>query len=184
MRNGIDGRCGGRHPVPPVQILGIDEHGSDAAAGDLAVRAPWLTIDRRASDALWCGALRHARGVVPVAPRGDTRDRLQDVIRSAGERISSIQLAELMTRHPQVAAAAVIGMPDDRWGERPIAFIVPVAEAPNLPMILVHLSQFVMQGIISRYALPDRLIVLDALPHTSAGQVDKKALRTLCEFNR
>ncbi|MDG6745571.1 AMP-dependent synthetase, partial [Staphylococcus aureus] len=68
-------------------------------------------------------------------------------------------------------------------GERPVAFIVPRAEVPDVPAILEHLSQFVTQGVISRYALPDRLVVLDALPRTSVGKIDKKALRNLGEPN-
>lgn len=177
--------CLAGRPIPLVQLRVVDENGADAAEGELTLRAPWLTMsygnDRHASDALWRGGWLHTQDVVQVAPRGDivVRDRLKDVIKSGGEWISSIQIEELIMRHPQVAAAAVIGVPDDRWGERPVAFIVPVAHAPNLPTILVHLSQFVTQGVISRYALPDRLIVLDALPRTSVGKIDKKALRTL-----
>ncbi|MFD1033313.1 long-chain-fatty-acid--CoA ligase [Sphingomonas hankookensis] len=182
---GTERCCLAGRPIPLAQVRVVDERGADAIEGELTVRAPWLTMsygnDRHASDALWRGGWLHTQDVVQVTPRGDivVRDRLKDVIKSGGEWISSIQLEELVMRHPQVAAAAVVGVPDDRWGERPIAFIVPAAEAPNLPAILAHLSQFVTDGIISRYALPDRLIVLDALPRTSVGKIDKKALRKL-----
>ncbi|WP_314372683.1 long-chain-fatty-acid--CoA ligase [Sphingomonas paucimobilis] len=182
--------CLAGRPIPLVQIRVVDERGAEAAEGELTVRAPWLTMsygnDLHASDALWRGGWMHTQDVVQVDPCGNivVRDRLKDVIKSGGEWISSIQLEELMMRHPQVGSAAVVGVTDDRWGERPVAFIVPRAEVPDLPAILEHLSQFVTQGVISRYALPDRLVVLDALPRTSVGKIDKKALRNLGEPNR
>jgi len=81
--------------------------------------------------------------------------------------------------HPAIVEAAFIGVPDERWGERPFAFVVATAgaEPPTLDELKEHLRSFADLGRISRYALPDGLDVIDALPRTSVGKIDKKALR-------
>ncbi len=171
------------HPIPLAQVRVVDPEMRDVDEGELVVRAPWLTMsygaDRAASDALWRGGWLHTQDVARIDERGDIeiRDRLKDVIKTGGEWVSSIQIEELAMQHPAVGSAAVIGIPDARWGERPILFVTARDRQPTVETMRTHLSGFVSKGIISRYGIPDRLIVLDELPRTSVGKIDKKALR-------
>ena len=83
-------------------------------------------------------------------------------------------------RHPDVATASFIGVADARWGERPVAFIVAKkATVVDLAMLHEYLQVYVDNGEISRYALPDEVILIDELPRTSVGKIDKKRLREI-----
>ncbi|SEM96862.1 fatty-acyl-CoA synthase [Sphingomonas gellani] len=172
-------------PIPLVQVRVVDTEMQDSAEGELVVRAPWLTAgygtDEAASADLWRGGWLHTQDVARICDRGDVeiRDRLKDVIKTGGEWVSSTQIEELVMQYPDVAAAAVVGVPDARWGERPILFVVASGHHPTLAAMHAHLSLHVDRGAISRYALPDRLIMLDDLPRTSVGKIDKKALRNM-----
>jgi fatty-acyl-CoA synthase len=102
------------------------------------------------------------------------------VIKSGGEWISSLQIEELIARHDAVNEVAVIGLKDARWGERPLALVVPKPAfagkvAPE--QIIAHVQAFADRGMISRYAVPERVLFVDALERTSVGKLDKKALR-------
>lgn len=179
--------CLAGKPVPLVQARIIDDAMHDAAEGELVLRAPWLTMnygpDRDASDSLWRGGWLHTQDVARLSERGDIviRDRLKDVIKTGGEWVCSTQMEELVLRHVQVAMASFVGVPDPRWGERPVVFIVPHGEPPTIEDIHVFLAAFVADGQISRYALPDRLILVDELPRTSVGKIDKKVLRLMAQ---
>jgi fatty-acyl-CoA synthase len=79
---------------------------------------------------------------------------------------------------PGIAEAAVVGVPDDKWGERPVAFVVCKADAkPTEEAIRRHVQDFAERGAISRYAVPDRVYFVDAIPKTSVGKLDKKVIR-------
>jgi acyl-CoA synthetase (AMP-forming)/AMP-acid ligase II len=94
--------------------------------------------------------------------------------------VSSIEIEDILLTHLAVNEAAVIGVPDDKWGERPIAIVVlaPDAEAPGLEKQLKeHVARHAERGLISRYAVPDRIVPVEELPRTSVGKLDKKALR-------
>lgn len=79
---------------------------------------------------------------------------------------------------PSVAEAAVIGVPDGKWGERPVAFVVAAGDhVPDAELLRQGLMCHVDAGHLSRYAVPERVLVLDGLPRTSVGKIDKKALR-------
>ena len=100
------------------------------------------------------------------------------MIKTGGEWVSSLDLEDLILKHPEVVEAAVIGVPDPKWTERPLAVVVvepgqPVSEAE----IKAHLHDFAAQGVISKYGVPDRVVFVDALPKTSVGKLDKKILR-------
>lgn len=163
--------------IPLVQIA-LDD-------GEVVARAPWLTQgyvdDVDASADLWRGGWLHTQDVATIEDDGDLviRDRLKDVIKTGGEWVSSAQMEDLTMRHPRVIAASYIGIADERWGERPVAFLVGRGTTPDLSSIREHLAVFVERGTISRYALPDRIIPIAELPRTSVGKIDKKALRML-----
>lgn len=184
-------RCLTGLPLPLVDLRVVDEQMRDVphdghAVGELVVRAPWLTAgyvgDAEASAELWANGYLHTRDIASIDPAGyvQIRDRAKDVIKSGGEWISSLQLEELIARHAGVAEVAVIAVPDERWGERPLPVIVPrheALESPSLASITRQLEAYVAAGVIPKYALPDRIELVSTLPRTSVGKLDKKALR-------
>lgn len=100
-------------------------------------------------------------------------DRSKDVIKSGGEWISSIELENAAVGHADVAEAAVIGIPDEKWGERPLLLIVAKAGAcPDPRSVLAYLSDKV-----PKWWLPDRVEVIQEIPHTATGKIRKDALR-------
>jgi fatty-acyl-CoA synthase len=152
--------------------------------GELVVRAPWLTQgylkDPKGSESLWAGGWLHTGDLATLDADGYVKitDRLKDGIKSGCEWISSLQLEDLILRHPGVAEAAVVGVPDPKWGERPLGLVVvkPGQEIGEA-QLRKHLQGFAAQGIIPRYGVPDRIVFVEALPKTSVGKLDKKALR-------
>jgi fatty-acyl-CoA synthase len=142
-------------------------------SGELVARAPWLTQgywkDPKSSEKLWAGGWLHTGDLATIDADGyvEITDRLKDVIKSGGEWISSLQLEDLILRHPGVAEAVVIGVPDPKWIERPLALLVAKAGLQN----------FAAKGVISRFSVPERIIFVETLPKTSVGKLDKKVLR-------
>lgn len=102
-------------------------------------------------------------------------DRAKDVIKSGGEWISSVDLENALMSHPDVAEAAVVAVPDDKWGERPLATVVlregATADFRTLRAFLAE------EGRIAKWQLPERWTVIEAVPKTSVGKFDKKVLR-------
>ncbi|NBN64312.1 long-chain-fatty-acid--CoA ligase [Pannonibacter tanglangensis] len=102
-------------------------------------------------------------------------DRSKDVIKSGGEWISSIDLENLAVGHPDVAEAAVIGVPHPKWDERPLLIVVPRSDTqPRAEDILAY-----MQGKIASWWMPDDVVFLDEIPHTATGKIRKSALREM-----
>jgi fatty-acyl-CoA synthase len=155
--------------------------------GELVLRAPWLTPcymgDAAASEALWRGGWLHTQDVATIGPDGTIiiRDRLKDVIKTGGEWVSSLTLENLVSGVEGVAEVAVLGIPDARWGERPMAVVrcLDHVTPPTLESINAPIRAAVARGELSRYALLDKVEVVQAIPKTSVGKIDKKALRTL-----
>jgi fatty-acyl-CoA synthase len=184
-------RCRAGHPAPLVDLRIVDQDMNDVAhdgvaTGEVVVRAPWLATayagDPAASEALWRGGWLHTGDIASIDADGYVRirDRLKDVIKTGGEWLSSLQLEDIIARHPAVAEVAVIGLPDPRWGERPVALVVPragAAEALTVASVRAHMLPWVERGEIPRYALLERVEVVDALARTSVGKIDKKAMR-------
>ena len=178
-------------PVPLVQLALLDECGArqpqdGVATGEVAARAPWLTKsylnDQAATEALWNGGYLHTRDIGKIDTNGELAitDRLKDVIKSGGEWISSLQLEEIISMHPGVAEVAVIGVPDEKWGERALPFVVAkagvsLAEAEILGM----LAQSISEGELSSFAAPKSVVFKAQIPKTSVGKPDKKALRSV-----
>jgi fatty-acyl-CoA synthase len=175
--------------VPLVSARIVDEKMNDLphdgqTRGELVLRSPWLTSsyvgDREASDALWRGGWLHTQDIATIDSQGQLRirDRLKDVIKTGGEWVDSLQLEELVASAVGVAEAAVIAVPDKKWGERPLAVVVPKDGASlTLDILNVPVEQAIAQGAITRYAKLDRFTVIEALPRTSVGKLDKKLLR-------
>ena len=130
--------------------------------------------DRAATDKAFKGGWFHTGDLGVVHPDGyiQLKDRSKDIIISGGENISSIEVENLLYRHPAVAAAAVVAMPDDRWGETPCAFLElrPGAEATEADIIAF------CRDNIAHFKAP-RHVVFGAIPKTSTGKIQKFKLR-------
>ncbi|MDF1628452.1 MAG: fatty acid--CoA ligase [Alcanivoracaceae bacterium] len=176
-------------PVPMVQIRIVDENMNDVphdgkAQGEVVARAPWLTQgylnDKENSEHLWHGGWLHTGDIATMSADGWLKiaDRIKDVIKTGGEWVSSIDLEGLVLHHPAVAECAVIGVPDEKWGERPLALVVkkPGAEV-DAQGIKDLVMDYANKGVISKYGVPDRIKFVDALPRTSVGKLDKKLMR-------
>jgi fatty-acyl-CoA synthase len=100
-------------------------------------------------------------------------DRAKDVIKSGGEWISSVELENHLIAHPAVLEASVVGVPDDRWQERPLAVVVLNENAQATP---AELREFLAQRVV-RWWLPERWTFIDQVPRTSVGKYDKKTIR-------
>ncbi|WP_298169059.1 long-chain-fatty-acid--CoA ligase [Novosphingobium sp.] len=176
-------------PIPLVQARIVDESMNalpqdGATRGELVLRAPWLTPcytgDTSASDALWRGGWLHTQDIATIDKQGyiRIRDRLKDVIKTGGEWIDSIHLEDLLALAEGVAQVAVIAVADAKWGERPLAVIVPKPQAqPDIETLNAPVAAAIAAGLITRYARLDRFELVNELPRTSVGKIDKKALR-------
>jgi fatty-acyl-CoA synthase len=154
------------------------------AIGEVVMRAPWLTEaylgDDDATEKLWRGGWLHTGDIGAIDENGflHLTDRLKDVIKSGGEWISSLQLEDILMRHPSVAEVAVIGIADALWGERPLPLVVlRPGHDPDASALNALVAERVAAGEISTYAVPERIEFIDAIPRTSVGKYDKKLLR-------
>nr|WP_256816752.1 fatty acid--CoA ligase [Pseudomonas putida] len=179
-------------PIPLVDLRIVDGEGQDVAhdgetLGEVVVRAPWLTQGYlnapEQGAALWAGGWLHTGDLACIDARGvmRIRDRIKDVIKTGGEWISSVELESLISQHPGVDSVAVIGLPDERWGEQPLALVV-CTEGVTLdqPALARHLQQYVDNGRLNKWAVPRQVRFVDQIPKTSVGKIDKKRIRQTC----
>ena len=180
--------CRAGRPIPLVKLRVVDADmhdvpGDGTTPGEIVVRAPWLTqgyFDDARSEELWRGGWLHTGDVGLVDANGYLKitDRIKDVVKTGGEWVSSLDVEDLILRIPQIAEAAVVGMPDEHWGERPVALVVLKPGAVLAPQaVRDHVAAAANAGAISRYAVPDRVLIVEAIPKTSVGKLDKKAIR-------
>ena len=154
------------------------------SAGEVCVRAPWCTQgyfkNPQQGEALWQGGYLHTGDVAVRNPEGYVRitDRLKDVIKTGGEWISSLELESLISQHPDVAEVAVVGVPDEKWGERPLAMVVlHNGDGSGPDEIKAFLEKFVDDGSINKWAIPGKVVISQSIPKTSVGKLDKKLIR-------
>jgi fatty-acyl-CoA synthase len=178
-------------PIPLVKLRIVDDEGGElghdgTASGEIIARAPWLTQgylhNAPASEQLWAGGYLHTGDIGTIGEDGylQITDRIKDVIKSGGEWISSVGLEDIILQHPGVSEAAVIGMPDAKWAERPLALIVAKRDFSGklcTADIQSHMQKFVDGGVISHLAVPQKMLFVDALERTSVGKLNKKAMR-------
>ncbi len=128
----------------------------------------------KATQAAFAGGWFHSGDLAVMQPDGyvKIKDRSKDIIISGGENISSIEVEDVLYRHPAVLAAAVVARPDERWGETPCAF---VELKPGARVSEAELIDF-CRGHLARFKLP-RAVVFGELPKTSTGKIQKFALR-------
>ena len=147
------------------------------AVGEIEIRGPWITASYYLDDdpeKFHDGWLRTG-DVASIDPQGflQITDRAKDVIKSGGEWISSVDLENELMGHPAVAEAAVVGVPDDRWDERPLACVVLSDGADADPG---ELRSYLAERV-ARWWIPERWTFIDEVPKTSVGKFDKKVLR-------
>jgi fatty-acyl-CoA synthase len=180
----IDWRMRSGRVIAGVEMRVVDDAGAvlpcdGESVGEIEVRGPWIT-----------GSYHHAPtpekfddGWLRTGDIGwlDDRgfflitDRSKDVIKSGGEWISSVELENLLAGSPAVLEAAVIGIPDPRWTERPLACVVrrPEAGESGTP---AQLARF-LAGQVASWQVPENWTFIDEVPKTSVGKFDKKVLR-------
>lgn len=173
--------CG--RPLPLIDLRIVDEKGMDVAAGlpgELLVRSPAIAAgywrNPEASAAVFQNgwyrtgdiALRDADGLYYIV------DRAKDMIVTGGENVYSAEIEHVLSVHPAVGAVAVIGVPDERWGEAIKAVIVPAAGAE---IDAADLTAFCRERLAS-YKVPKSFDIVDAMPLTGTGKISKKDLRT------
>jgi fatty-acyl-CoA synthase len=178
-------------PIPLVDLRIVDHDMTEAAhdgkaTGEIVVRAPWLTQsyfkNPEASETLWAGGYLHTSDIGNIDANGyvQVTDRLKDVIKTGGEWVSSLEIEDIISQHPAVGEVAVIGVKDERWGERPKAVIVlkPGHDALRAADdIKAFLKTFADRGLLSKYGIPTDIVFVEALIKTSVGKLNKKALR-------
>ncbi len=169
--------------VPGVELRLVDDSGAEIphdgeAVGEIEVRGPWITASYYNADApekFHDGWLRTGDvGNIDARNYVQITDRSKDVIKSGGEWISSVELETLLVGHPAVVEAAVVGVHDDRWAERPLALVVLKPGASATPD---ELRAFLAPKV-ARWWLPERWAFVDELPKTSVGKLDKKLIRS------
>ena len=178
----MDWRAKTGRVIAGVELRVVDEDGEvlpndGASVGEFEVRGPWVTAayyGEPTPERFHDGWLRTG-DVGSLDDRGfmQISDRTKDVIKSGGEWISSVELENEVMAHPGVYEAAVIGVPDARWDERPLVVIVAAeGTRPEPGEILEFLS-----SRVARFWLPERWAFADEIPKTSVGKFDKKVLR-------
>ncbi|MFG1519809.1 MAG: fatty acid--CoA ligase [Thermoplasmataceae archaeon] len=174
-------------PIPMVSLRVVDKSGNDVpkdstSIGEIIVQAPWLTKeyvkDPENTKKLWIGEWMHTGDLAVIDNFGYVSivDREKDAVKSGGEFIPTLVLEDLMSTCEGVKEVAVVGKPDEQWGERPIAFIV---SSPDLTKqkLMNHFDSLLKSGRIEKFWIPDDFIFVTELAKTSTGKVDKKPLK-------
>ncbi|MBU0970483.1 MAG: fatty acid--CoA ligase [Proteobacteria bacterium] len=184
-------RCRTGLPVPLVDLEIINASGKPLPhdgthTGEIVVRSPWLTQgylkDTEKSEELWEDGWLHTGDIGFIDAKGylQITDRVKDVIKTGGEWLSSLALEDIISQHPAVSEAAAIGVPDEKWGERPLVFVVLKAQFRDkvTPEELKDFyGQYVDKGIIPKYGIPSQIQLVEEIAKTSVGKINKKELR-------
>jgi fatty-acyl-CoA synthase len=162
----------------------VNEHMRDVprdgtTMGEVVVRGNNVLLgyyrDPDATRRAFAGGWFHTGDLAVMHPDGyvELRDRLKDIVISGGENVSTIEVEQALTAHPAVAEVAVVGAPDERWGEVPMAFVVARDQE--------RLDQDELRGFarkrLARFKVPKRIEVVEELPKTATGKIQKFLLR-------
>jgi fatty-acyl-CoA synthase len=176
------------YAVAGIDLRAVDDEGREVpwdgqTIGELQVRGPWVI--KGYHDNPEGGRQFTADGwfrtgdVVTIDSEGyiQITDRTKDLIKSGGEWISSVDMENLIMAHPKVLEAAVIAVPHPKWVERPLACVVPKPEHRDA-LTAEEIVEF-LRPQVARWALPDAVVFVEAVPKTSVGKFDKRALRQM-----
>ena len=182
-------RCKTGQPTVMVDLRVVDADMNELphdgkSAGEVVVRSPWLTQgysgNPQGSEVLWQGGYMHTGDVGYVDENGSLQitDRIKDVIKSGGEWVSSLELEDIVSSCEGVGEVAAFGVPDPRWGERPMLVIVRQAESK---LSIDHIQDAIREQVdldrLPKWAIPERIEFVESLPKTSVGKMDKKVMR-------
>lgn len=184
-------RCRTGLAIPGVDLRVAAPNGAPlphdgVSTGEVVVRAPWLTQgylkDKDKSEELWQGGWLHTGDIGFIDSEGylQITDRLKDVIKTGGEWLSSLELEDIISRQPEVSEVAVIGVPDEKWGERPLALVVPktgFGDALTPQSVKEGIQQHIDSGALPKFAMPERVHIVETIAKTSVGKLNKKQLR-------
>lgn len=184
-------RCRTGLPINNVELKLLDPDGQEVAndgksTGEVVVRAPWLTQgyfkDEEKSKELWAGGWLHTGDIGYIDEDGylQITDRLKDVIKTGGEWISSLELEDIISQHPLVSEVAVIGVRDTKWGERPMALVVPKQGTEKVLTeddIRAAIQVSIDNGVLPKYAMPETVNLVEQIAKTSVGKMNKKQMR-------
>ena len=177
-------------PVAGVEVRIVDELGQELAwdgttMGELQVRGPWVTSgyyddprgEERGRAESFMGGWFRTGDVATIDAEGyiQIMDRTKDLVKSGGEWISSVDLENAIMAHPKVMEAAVIAVPHPKWQERPVAAVAPLAEFRG-KVTKEEILDF-LKDRVAKWWLPDDIIFIEAVPKTSVGKFNKRALR-------
>jgi fatty-acyl-CoA synthase len=157
----------------------VEQPWDGEASGEIQVRGPWIARDYyddpRSQESFTADGWLRTGDVGTLTPDGYVRlvDRTKDLIKSGGEWISSVALENELMAHPEVAEAAVIGIADERWQERPLACVV---RKPDATVTEEELIEW-LRPKVARWWVPDACVFIDEVPKTSVGKFSKKTLR-------
>ena len=178
-------------PLPLVDLRIVDpemrpQPHDGQAVGELVVRSPWLTQgylkDPAAAEELWGGGYLHTADIGNIDANGSIQitDRIKDVIKTGGEWTSSLQLEDIIGQHPAVHEVAVIGVKDEKWGERPLALVVLKPEMEGQVTehaIRNHAAHLAETLGVSRYGVLMQVSFVKTLARTSIGKINKRFMR-------
>ena len=183
----IDIRATAGMPIPGLDVKLVNtETGKEARMdgkemGEILVRGPWIASeyykDPKQSAITFPDGWFHTADIGTMSKEGyiSLVDRTKDLIKSAGEWISSIDLENIIMGFDKVLEAAVIALPDDKWQERPLACIVPQPDAAST--ITKEDIQDYLKDKVAKWWIPDEIVFMKELPKTSVGKFNKKSLR-------
>ena len=172
------------YPSVGVDARIVDDSGKELAwdgvgMGELQVRGPWVVAsyydNAESADRFTADGWFRTGDVATIDAEGYVQitDRTKDLIKSGGEWVSSVDVENMIMAHPKVLEAAVIAVPHPKWVERPLACVVPKPGGVIEPGEIIDF----LRSKLARWALPDEIEIIDAVPKTSVGKFDKKVLR-------
>ncbi|MDC6469599.1 long-chain-fatty-acid--CoA ligase [Candidatus Pelagibacter sp.] len=182
-KNEIKARQGVRYPntegaivMDPETMKPVPKDGK--TMGEIMIRGNIVMKgyykDKEATDKSMAGGWFHSGDLAVTHPDGyiKIQDRSKDIIISGGENISSIEIENVIAKHPSVSLAAVVAKPDEKWGETPCAFVELIKDKPTTEKEIIDFCRETLAG----FKLPKRVIFCD-LPKTSTGKIQKFELR-------
>jgi fatty-acyl-CoA synthase len=176
-------------PLAEIQVVDPDEKPlphDGISTGEVALRSPWLTAsyfkEPDKTKELWINGWLHTGDVGYIEEEGylQITDRIKDVIKTGGEWISSLDLENVMSQHEAVLESAAIGIPDEKWGERPLMLVLLKPEFKDKVTsddLKAYMKASAEQGKFPKYGVPDRYEFVDEIPKTSVGKINKKQIR-------